>query len=887
MTIPTTVMISGKGLSERLIGGKGAALDRLLAKGARVPQTGTITTGGYRQFVTASELSGYLDELRSSPTPAPDQLEEATRQVELAFLDAPMPGALEEEILSLAESVRGPGSLAIRSSATAEDMSSASFAGQYRSFLDVRTPEAILESVRLVWSSLWLPAPRSYRRFRGIDERDLEMAVVVMRLVDARLAGVVFTLDPGGEPASVRLEAVEGFGEKLVSGEVTPATYVIPRLGRRDGLTDPVLDEAVDMALQVEEWFGQPQDVEWAYDGEQLYLVQARPITTVPLAVGDDDGFDTEPMESCTYTTAGIAEMVPGMVPPLVWTTIGPLLEDAFRRLFDRLDALPEELSRRYGMIGRFRGRAALNLDLLKLVAAELPGGSSDDLERQYFGRIVTEASDDASKPPPGRKAGGLRMALQATKEIRARNHFARDAEIAINAIQLVIVSRVDMGAMPDDKLVAYRRRLLDLASRAIAAEVAVAAAAAAAYRGVELFLEDRLPADEVAVWAQRLTSGGMHTCGGHMAFSVCDLVQDGLASRVLAESLTAEVEPAEIRTRLNESAEGRELLGALDELLQLGGSAAVFAGPTWAEQQDLVWQVLRQALDSGRVLCPDCGATAAGCQCGTQEIAAQRSSSDRSGAFADLERRVMRTIGWRTTRLLTGQIIDLRKRILRRMVADAFEFLDRRERAKTAILRLGGEVRRAHVEMGRRLAGQSAIQLPGDIDYLSAAEVDAAFAGGGPIPEVIARRRRQHDLAASEGSLPQLFEGRPPPAETQEITGDAFVGWGGSPGRHRGESKVVRSPADQLERGQIMVARSTDPSWTPLFLAAGAIIVEEGGPLSHAAIVARELGLPAVLNIPGIVDRLEGSAQEVTVDGTAGTVTIHQDREEPDEVAA
>ncbi len=266
---------------------------------------------------------------------------------------------------------------------------------------------------------------------------------------------------------------------------------------------------------------------------------------------------------------------------------------------------------------------------------------------------------------------------------------------------------------------------------------------------------------------------------------------------------------------------------------------------------------------------------------------AAPRSSSERARALVDLERQLMKTWAWRATRVLTGQIVDVRKRILRRMVTDAFAFLNRREQAKAAVLRLGGEVRRVHVDMGRRLTEAGAIQSPEDVDYLSSPDVDAAFSGAGPSFDEIARRRRRHDWAASEGPLPQTFVGRPPTGETQQLTGDSFTGWGGSPGRHRGTARVVRNPTEPLERGEIMVARTTDPSWTPLFLAAGAIIVEEGGPLSHAAIVARELGLPAVLNIPGIVDRLDAGTHDVTVDGTAGTVTIHHDREAIDEVAA
>lgn len=890
MDPPNTVMLTGEGVSQGIVGGKGAWLDRLIARSAPVPPVGVITAQAYHRFVrSCSDLSRLLDELRSSPPPAPEHVEGQTRRVEEAFLEAPMPQRLEAEILELAGTVGGDGQLAIRSSATAEDMSSASFAGQYRSFLDVSTTEGILESVRLVWSSLWFPAPRAYRRFRGIDETDLAMAVVVMRLVDARLAGVVFTVDPGGREGAVRLESVEGLGEKLVSGEVTPTAYVVPRSRPRRDLAQapPVLGEVIDLALRIEGWFGAPQDVEWAYDGDRLFVVQARPITTAPVEVGDDDGFDTEPMASATYTPAGVGEMVPGMLPPLLWTTAGALLEEGFRELFDRLGAVPEALAVPHGAIGRFRGRVALNLDLLKLFASELPGGSSSELERQYFGRVISDPADGRPRNSRGRKANGPRALLQATREIRARAHFAREADVVIESVDMILDGRVDVRGLPNHELIRYRHRLLDVAGRAIAAEIAVAAAAAAAYRGIELFLEGRLPEGDVSLWTQRLTSGGIHTCGGHMAFAVCELVTDALTSDALAAVLTTASDPGEVRTRLAGSAAGRRLLERFDELLGRGGSASVFGGPTWAEQQGLVWQVLRQAIDAGHIVCPGCREPAARCACGTQAIAGRRVPGDRIAALDELEDLLMKTAAWRATRIMTGQVVDVRRRILRRMVADAVAFLDRRERAKTAVLRLGGEVRRVHVEMAERLAARGAIGSVEDVAYLSSVEIDAAFDDAGPSHEAVAERRRRHDQARSAGPLPQLFVGRPPAAETRRVTGDSFVGWAGSPGRHRARAVVIHDPSERLDRGRILVARTTDPSWTPLFLAAGAIVIEEGGPLSHAAIVARELKLPAVLNIPGIVDRLDGAEHEVTVDGTSGTVTIHRGRAAIDEVAA
>ncbi len=857
-----TVIFKGAGIDTDLVGSKAASLDRLIAVGCPVPLTAAITTDGYRYFVRSSGLNHYLDTLRKTPPPLPEHYERLTSDVDQAFLDAPMPNDLESEIRQLFTRVRAAGRLAVRSSATAEDMSEASFAGQYQSFLELDTIDEVLEAVRLVWASLWHPAPRSYRRFRGIDESDLAMAVVVMQLVEAHLAGVVFTRDPGGAEDSVRLEAVEGLAEKLVSGEVTPDAYVVPRVGPRPGLAtgQPILGAVVDMALEVERSFGTPQDVEWAYDGTTLYLVQARPITTTPGEVGADDGFDTTPDDRSTYTTAGIAEMVPGQLPPLLWTINGTLLEEAFRSLFDGLGALPDDLYEAHAMIVRHRGRAALNLDLLKDAAAKLPGGSSDELERQYFGRVILDEPATVTADHRGPLAA-LKSIVQGGRETVARNRFAREAETVITAVDRIATGGPVCDNMSDEALIAYRRRLLDMGGRTISAEVAVAAAAAAAYRGVEMFLEQHIGGEEAALLAQQLTTGGINTCGGQTILGACVLVDESLDQEA-RDIVLQEGTPDDLRRHLAASGEGRDFLEFFDQLLYRAGSASIFAGPTWAENEELAWQVMRQAIVVGAV--PQ-----------------MQTADDRAERLAQLEEKLTKTWKWRLTRVFTGQVVDIRKRMFRRLVQDAVEFLDRRERSKTALLRLGGEVRRVHRSMAARLHARGRLSFVEDVDMLSSSELEETLRGGGPSMEKIVRRRRQHAQAATEGPLPTVFTGRPAAAAVIHITGDSFEGWGGSPGRHRATARVLDRATDRLERGDILVARTTDPSWTPLFLTAGAIIVEEGGPLSHAAIVARELGLPAVLNIPGIVDRLRDGEQVVTVDGTKGTVTIQEAEEE------
>lgn len=210
-------------------------------------------------------------------------------------------------------------------------------------------------------------------------------------------------------------------------------------------------------------------------------------------------------------------------------------------------------------------------------------------------------------------------------------------------------------------------------------------------------------------------------------------------------------------------------------------------------------------------------------------------------------------------------------------MVKDATTQLQNRERAKGALLVLGGEARRILIESVRRLEASGHLSDPADIDLYSDEEVEQMLRGAQPVfHQELARRRRAFERAISAGPLPELFAGDPDNVAVQEVeTGSVLEGWAASPGSARGAARVIHSldEGDHLLEGEVIVAHSTDPSWTPLFLIAGAIVLEEGGPLSHAAIVAREFGLPAVLNVPGAT-RTIATGEELLVDGTAGRVS-------------
>ena len=775
--LDVTARLGAGGDVQEGLGGKGRSLAELIAAGHPVPATGVVTTTAYRAVASDTELSRFIEAIAAGETA------EAS-DVDRMFAMAPMGDDLAQAILELAEAVGHGGPIAVRSSATVEDLAGSSFAGQYRSLLNIDSgdTEAVLDAVRSVWASLWHPAPTAYRAAFGIDQSDVAMAVVFMQMIPATTAGVVFTTDPGGVAGSARIEAVEGLGEALVSGAATPSAWVVPRDDVGDLPSVPA--KALELALAAEELTGVPQDVEWAASGDEVFVVQARPITVLD----NDDGFDT-PVDHHELTTAGIVEMVPGVLPPLRWDVNRFLLEEAFRSVLDSLGIIRGTSAENHSFVRRVRGRAAIDFDQLRAAAETVPG-AVEELEQQYFG---TSGAETAAAP---RRLGRFRALDRDIQTVRTRRKVIDQAEVLIRSVRELRTRWPDIAALSDNELLSYVRRLVDLAARGLAAELGVAASGAASYRSLEVMLAGHLGAEKAATAVQAITVNDAQT-----------------------------------------------------EVRAVSSSAAVFAGPTWEE---------------------------VGVAPGPQ---ADRDAGSSQQSLADLEQELKALPGWRRHRFLTGQFVDIRIHLIRRTVTEVVEQLRRREEAKSAFLELGGEVRRVHLEFGTRLVARGVLHEPEDVELLTSAELAAACRGIADLgTDVLGRRRNWLSRYEAEGQLPIRFTGAPEREQAPLPEGDVLSGWAASAGRRRGVARVLSKPSDQLERGEVLVAEATDASWSPLFVKAGAVIVERGGPLSHAAILARELGLPAVLNVAGATRVLDGKV--VSVDGTQGLVVIESDGE-------
>jgi pyruvate,water dikinase len=771
-----TLVLDGTCADPRSLGGKGAALDRLIGWGVRVPDTGVVTAAAYRAVAALPAPARLLDRLATGEACSVDEIDRV-------FANAEPPDALRSEIAALGRRIGAAGALAVRSSATVEDLAHSSFAGLYRSVLDVDSsdPDAVVAAVLSVFASLWHPQARTYRTALGIDDCDAAMAAVVMAMVPAERAGVAFTVDPADDSGRVRVEAVQGLADTLVSGERTPDAWLLdPRDEHPDVPAE--IEAALRESCRIESLAGAPQDVEWAWADGTLWIVQARPITTTG-PDDDGDGFDS-PDTDADLTTAGIGEMLPGVLPPLLWQVNSHLVDQAFRAVLDGL-GLPLDSVGRHGLLRRVRGRATLDFSALHQMATQLPGGAADELERQYFGSRRTGRPVHRAEPPSSRRDRARHDLRVLVQQHRA----TQDAEVVCVAVAELRHRCGDLTELNDDALARYRFRLIDLGVRAMTAELASAAAAAAAYRRLELTLSSSFDDDE----AGRLA--GMAT------------TRPGIVAAP-----------------------------------QANASAAVFAGPTWEE--------------TGRaapVAVPG-AATPATEHDPLADLHQRLGTMEQFGPDAPL--------GW------------FRRRRIDRAVEGAVDHLSRREHTKAAVLELGGEVRRVHLEFGTRLVACGVLEDRADVDLLTWREIEAGLRGGGPPPGIVARRRRWIRRYHDEGPLPVRFRGRPERQIPSLPAGHRLEGWAASAGRCKSRAVFMDEPDDSLPIGAILLAEATDASWSPVFVRAGAIVLERGGPLSHAAILARELGVPAVLNVGAAVRSLDGRV--LTVDGSSGIVVVH-----------
>ncbi|MFT4217608.1 MAG: PEP/pyruvate-binding domain-containing protein [Micropruina sp.] len=838
-----------------IAGGKGANLGELLGAGFPVPDGFVVTTAGYDTFVAANDLDARL-----AAAASPDA-------IAALFRDATMPADIADAVT---EGYRrlGEGAVAVRSSATAEDLPGASFAGQQDTYLNIAGTDQVLYAVLRCWASLWNERAVAYReRARHDDAAGLSIAVVVQRLVPAEVAGVMFTANPAnGRREQTVITAAWGLGEAIVGGLVEPDEYVVDRgrseplasrriaekkvmtvrtdggseqvatpasEARRATLSDAQVLELAALGERVQNHFGCPQDIEWTLADDIFQLVQARPITALPEPIGDMPTQWPLPRPDSMYFRASIVEQLPDPLTPL----FADLIRVAVPLGLDRLMASFAE-----SLVG-------LDMDF-----PTINGYAYYDYSRKAMKRLI------GLTPAAFKIIAHHDVVLQ-----RWRDHALPDYQAAVARW----VDR-DPATLPATELMAAVRELLAAACvyySNVQMVIPVAATSELTWTGLYNALLRRegdpqasdflLGFDSTPLRAEK----SLHALG-----TWCRTIPglaDALDSIVAKDVLTttpagvAADDWATFTTRL------RDHLGEFGHTIY----NLDFANPVPADDPTPVIEALKHAI-AGR---------------GADSAQRQREMTDRRDHL---------------TLDLTSRLDPIRHRAASASLKAAQQWAPIREDALAAMGLAWPTIRRLLRELGGRLAGVGAVARPDDVFWLTAAEVDAASAaldGGADrlddrSADVEQRRRewRGRQLATPPQYLPVSgwvsWMNSMMPAHEGEQTGPVLKGTGGSGGRVTAPARVLAGADDfaAFQPGEILVASITTPAYTPLFALAAGVVTDIGGVLSHGSIVAREYGIPAVLGTGNATKRIR-TGDMITVDGGTGTVRLDgSDEPEP-----
>ncbi|WP_160668589.1 PEP/pyruvate-binding domain-containing protein [Pseudarthrobacter sp. ATCC 49987] len=863
-----------------MAGGKGVGLGGLVQAGLPVPPGFVLNTAAYADFVDGNHLQAGINELAAlPPQAAPRDYEDASRRIRALFTAGTMPGGIRAE-LGAAYGLLGTGdtAVAVRSSATAEDLPSASFAGQQETYLNVVGVEALGGAVRDCWASLWTARAMAYRAREGIGPDTVRLAVVVQRMIEAESAGVMFTANPAnGRRDQLVISAAWGLGESVVSGTVTTDDVVVEAgtgrvLSRRtadkdimtvyadhgtreqpvpkDRRRQPVLDDQAVARLarygtRIAAHFGVPQDIEWARAGGEFFILQSRPVTALPAPAADTPDTWPVPYPKGLYFRASIVEQMPDPLSPLfadlidgsVSRSLRALLSEAVGKNVIHEDdvGLPTINGYAYyyyrnAAMWRVMGKSLAAVRALVRGQAHMGVGGWREFSHPRYEKVIKEWS---AKPIGELSGAELLEGVQALLDAGTVYYTAVQSVIPIAATSEISFRTYYEKFVRRDGDPPAQTFLLGYDSEPIRAEKSLY---------------------DLALWARGVP---------------------GLAAAILKDPTAVLVQSQ--RTGLAaagmDPAPWKEWHPRFQDHLNRFGHAVYnldFASPVPADDPSQLLETVKFYLRGQ----------------GNDPHERQRLSAARR---EDQTSQIIARLGPR------------RRAAFLRLLRWAQHAAPIREDALADVGLAWPMLRRMLLELGQRLVDSAVISGPADVFWLRHLELRSAvefgLAGPGapaavaitgadrPVRADAVEKRRMLWRGQAKAATPQLLPesrwmerafGSMMPGRPQDQTGDVIKGAGASSGQVSAPARVLRGPEDfaRMVPGDVLVARITTPAWTSLFAMASAVVTDVGGPLSHSSIVAREYGIPAVLGT-GVATQRIASGQQIRVDGDAGTVTI------------
>jgi len=712
---------------------------------------------------------------------------------------------LEKEIDILPERT-----YAVRSSTTAEDSGEYSFAGQFQTLINVSGTENIIKAVQSVWDSVALLNDSEYLKRTGISE--IKCGVIIQEMIPSLLAGVSFSRNPVTDRNETVIEAVEAAGEELVQKGLTPMRWRIRKElileGNEQYKLFSVIKQVAKDTARLRRYYGQHIDIEWVYDGKQLYYLQLRQITGRK--------------EVQIYSNKMAKEMLPGQIKPMVWSVNIPLVNGTWIRLLSEitgpLSIKPEELAR------PFYYQTYFNIAALGKIFGEF-GMSPDSLER-----LMTSTGSGGHSFKPGIRT--LKHTFRIITFLNSKLHFEKRFLEEYSDLKIIYTQMSD-----------NMDREFTLSS----------------YPGIfaELFEKGQrlaylnIVTPMLATMYHKSLSKKLKKL--NLDYEKLDFRHDfpqleDYEPLPLMHSIRKEIEglPTEIRKectslsdmgRFGETEKIREKISLLLENFgHLSESGNDFSYPKWEEEPETVF---------GMIMSSD-------------------GSEKRSGlyTFGSLRSKGIRTGG-----------------SLKRSYMKAGRFKLYREQISSLYIFGYGLFRKLFLQLGAEMVSRGILLSADDIFYLTKEEADSIVSNINGIHgdefSALAEKRRQEMEETRDIVLPAVIYGDEAPLpETGRSRNHS--GTGTSPGIFTGVTRVVKGVRDfaEVNRGDVVLIPFSDVSWTPVLARAGAIVSETGGMLSHCSIIAREMGIPALVSVPNACAL--GNGLTATVNGSNGVLTIH-----------
>ncbi|MGW3570013.1 rifamycin-inactivating phosphotransferase [Streptomyces sp. NPDC000941] len=847
-----------------VVGGKGAHLGGLSRiEGIRVPGGFCVTTDAFRRIMAeAPSIDDRLDQLSRLNPEDREAIGTLSAQIRETIEGTAIPGDLAAAITRALARLGEQAAYAVRSSATAEDLPTASFAGQQDTYLNVVGPTAILQHVSRCWASLFTERAVTYRQRNGIDHRTVHMAVVVQQMVFPDAAGILFTADPvTGNRKVATVDAGFGLGEALVSGLVNPdvfkvrdgevvakaiaakqrAVHALPAGGTREvaidaqrqeqpALTDAQVVRLVQLGRRIEAHFGRPQDIEWCLVDDGFRIVQSRPITTLfPIP-------ETGDQENHVYVSVGHQQMMTDPMKPLglsVWqlTAMAPMHVAGGRLFVDATRRLASPAS-----------RAAL-LDVM---------GRGDPLVRDALETVLDR--DDFVPSLPDAGPGGSSPPFRS-----ASDPIETDPGIVIELIER---SQASIAALERDIRTKTGPALFDFLLEAFEEHKRVL--------GDPLNMQAIMAGMEATWWlndklqewlgeknaADTLTLSAPDNITSEMGLALLD-VADVIRPHPEVVAFLEGVEDEGFLDELGKLAGGTEAHDAIEGYLDRYGMRCVgeidITRPRWRERPTTLVPVI---LDNVRNFGP--GAAARRFEQGRQK--AQKKEQDL------------------LTRLRALPDGDRKADEAKRMIDRVRTFIGYREYPKYGIVSRYFVYKQALLEEAERLVQANVLPEKEDIFYLTFQELHDVVRSNQVDDQLVQQRKdafRSYHALTPPRVLTSDGEAVTGAYRRDDVPAGALIGLPVSAGTIEGRARVILDLAEaELEAGDILVTTFTDPSWSPLFVGIAGLVTEVGGLMTHGAVIAREYGLPAVVGVEQAT-RLIRDGQRIRVHGTDGWVEI------------